>query len=117
MFKLYPRCRKVSFRIGLSEVVFDVPLLTKTLHKGVQELIHFIREPTWMVPPRLQSLSLLKAVGVLAQIEMDDEGRFTPEQIRRFEADHDFYLRFIKAVEEQVNSNFSIVSNRHHPTP
>jgi hypothetical protein len=46
---------------------------------------------------------------VLAQIEMDDDENFTPEQIKKFRTDPELYLRFVKAVEKQVNNNFPIV--------
>jgi len=61
------------------------------------------------VPPRIQSLSVSKASGILKQIEFDDEERFTSAQIERFKADPELYRAFIKAIEEQVNSNFFIV--------
>ncbi|KAF2014268.1 FAD/NAD(P)-binding domain-containing protein [Aaosphaeria arxii CBS 175.79] len=83
--------------------------IVPAMQESVRELVHFIREPTWMVPPQLQSLSLSKASDILSQIQMDEKGRFLPEQIQRFKLDPDFYLSFIKAVEEQVNNNFSIV--------
>ncbi|KAI4597981.1 hypothetical protein KJ359_003789 [Pestalotiopsis sp. 9143b] len=86
--------------------------IVPSMQESARELIHFIREPTWIVPPRLQSLALTKAAGVLSQIEMDDEENFTTEQIQKFKADPIFYTKFVKAIEEQVNSNFFIVRSQ-----
>jgi hypothetical protein len=74
---------------------------------GAKQLVHFIREATWIVPPRTQSLA--KASGMLEQIELDGHERFTPAQIERFKADPELYRTFVKAIENQVNHNFSIV--------
>ncbi|KAI0151390.1 hypothetical protein BJ166DRAFT_486103 [Pestalotiopsis sp. NC0098] len=83
--------------------------IVPAMQEGARKLVHFIREPTWIVPPRLQSLALTKAAGILSQIDMDDEENFTSEQIGKFKADPVLYTKFVKAVEEQVNSNFFIV--------
>lgn len=50
-----------------------------------------------------------KAGSVLEKIEYDEEGNFTSVQIGRFKEDPEFYMTFVKAVEEQVNNNFQIV--------
>jgi len=80
------------------------------LSEGARELFHFIRGPTWIVPSRVQVLSASKAKHVMEQIELDDDERFTPAQIEKFKSDPEFYKKFVKAIEEQVNSNFFIVS-------
>ena len=36
---------------------------------------------------------------ILADIEIDEQENFTPEQIRKFKEDPDFYKKFVKAVE------------------
>jgi cation diffusion facilitator CzcD-associated flavoprotein CzcO len=85
-------------------------LISNDVHTVVSELVHFVRSPTWVVPPRLQVLANSKAGEVITQVEMDEEGNFSAEHIERFKADPAFYKRFVKAVEEEVNGNFPIVS-------
>lgn len=46
---------------------------------------------------------------ILADIKIDEQENFTPEQIRKFKEDPDFYKKFVKAVEKDVNGNFPIV--------
>ncbi len=76
---------------------------------GAKQLVHFIREATWIVPPRIQSLAMSQASGILEQIELDEHEKFTPAQIERFKANPELYRTFVKAIENQVNNNFSIV--------
>lgn len=63
------------------------------------------------MPPRLETLSLSKAGSILQQIEFDEQDNFTPAQIQRFKSDPEFYKRFVKTTEKEVNGNFPIVSN------
>ncbi|KAI1080434.1 FAD/NAD(P)-binding domain-containing protein [Whalleya microplaca] len=79
------------------------------LQPDVKHLVHFVREPTWIVPPRLQTLQMGKASSILDNIETDEAGNFTPAQIEKFRSDPSFYQTFVKTVEEEVNSNFPIV--------
>lgn len=76
---------------------------------GAKQVVHFIKEATWIVPPRMQSLAMSRAGGILEQIDLDEHERFTPAQIERFKADPELYRTFVKAIEEQVNNNFPIV--------
>lgn len=76
---------------------------------GAKQLVHFIREATWIVPPRIQSLAMSQASGILEQIELNEHEKFTPAQIERFKANPELYRTFVKAIENQVNNNFSIV--------
>lgn len=46
----------------------------------------------------------------MSQIELNEREEFTPSQIEKFKADPEFYLKFIKAIEVEVNGNFPIVS-------
>ena len=39
-----------------------------------------------------------------------DGDKFTPAQIAKFKADPEYYLEFVKAVEEEINGKFPIVS-------
>ncbi|KAK1512517.1 monooxygenase [Colletotrichum costaricense] len=77
--------------------------------KDAKEMIHFIRGPTWIMPPRVQTLLLGKAKQTMEQIELDDDENFTPAQIDKFKSDPALYKSFVKAIEEQVNNNFFLV--------
>lgn len=76
-------------------------------------MVHFIRSPLWLVPPRLQLLSMGKTAEIMGQIKVDEKGDFTEAQIERFKSDPVFYKKFVKLIEEDVNGNFPIVSIIH----
>ncbi len=76
----------------------------------VKRLVHIVRTPTWIPPPRLQVFAMSAAAEILSQVELDGDENFTPAQIEKFKADRFFYRAFVKAIEKEVNSNFSIVS-------
>ncbi|KAL3460223.1 FAD/NAD(P)-binding domain-containing protein [Aspergillus heterothallicus] len=78
------------------------------IQRDVKHLVHFVREPTWVVPSRLQLLAQSAGGGVLNEVSMDENSNFTDGQIERFKADPAFYKRFVKAVEEVVNGNFPL---------
>lgn len=46
---------------------------------------------------------------MLKEISLDAKENFTPEQIRRFEDDSDFYRRFVKGIEKDTSGNFKVV--------
>lgn len=46
---------------------------------------------------------------MLKEIDLDAKENFTPEQIRRFEDDPDFYRRFVKGIEKDTSGNFRLV--------
>lgn len=75
----------------------------------VKELVHFVRSPTWIVPPQQQALTASEAGEILQSVEMDGD-KFTEAQIEKFKSSPEYYLQFVKAVEEQINSKFSLVS-------
>jgi hypothetical protein len=50
-----------------------------------------------------------KIPEILSSLEMDGFN-FTPNQIEKFKASSEYYLKFVKAVEVEINSKFSIVS-------
>lgn len=77
---------------------------------AVKSLVHFVREPTWVVPSRLQLLAQGAGGGVLDEVSMKENADFTEAQIERFKSDPEFYKKFVKAVEEVVNGNFPLVS-------
>lgn len=41
---------------------------------------------------------------------MDADENFTKEQIEAFENDPELYMKFVKAVEKEINSKFKMVS-------
>ena len=47
---------------------------------------------------------------ILKEIDIDDQENFSKEQIDKFNTDPDFYRRFVKAIEKEVNGAFPIVS-------
>jgi hypothetical protein len=48
---------------------------------------------------------------MLGSLDMDGEN-FTSKQIEKFKTSPEYYLEFVKAVEEQINGRFPIVSLR-----
>jgi cation diffusion facilitator CzcD-associated flavoprotein CzcO len=75
----------------------------------VTKLVHFIRSPTWIAPPQTERLGAGKDGKFLASIQMNGD-KFTEEQIKIFKHSPETYMRFVKAVEEVVNSKFKIAS-------
>jgi len=61
-------------------------------------------------------LATTKAAGILKDIEMDG-GKFTPKQIEKFKSDPRYYLQFVKAIEEEVNSRFPSVCPIFYQNP
>ena len=76
----------------------------------VQKLVHVIRTPTWIIPPRVQVFAMGAAGEVLKDIEMDGQENFSQAQIEKFHADPEYYRRFVKAIEKEINGTFPIVS-------
>lgn len=74
--------------------------------------MHFVRDPTWVVPGRLQLLAQGAGGGILSEVDMKENADFTAKQIERFKYDPAFYKKFVKAVEEVVNGNFPLVRFR-----
>lgn len=56
-----------------------------------------------------QSKELLQILGELG---IDDQENFSQETIERFKSDPEFYRRFVKAVEKEVNNAFPMVRHR-----
>ncbi|KAK3935553.1 hypothetical protein QBC46DRAFT_358167 [Diplogelasinospora grovesii] len=83
--------------------------IVPALQPDVQRLVHFVRDPTWMAPPRLQVLAAGAAGNMLSEVELDENECFTPAQIARFKADPQFYRRFVKSVEQEVNGNYPLM--------
>ncbi|KAL0935781.1 monooxygenase [Colletotrichum truncatum] len=78
------------------------------LQKEAQHIVHFVRDPTWVVPSRLQLLVQGSGDNIIEEVEIDEDQDFTPAQVQRFKTDPAFYRKFVKAVEEVVNGNFPL---------
>ncbi|CAG8984286.1 hypothetical protein HYALB_00010711 [Hymenoscyphus albidus] len=76
------------------------------IQKDVKQLFQFLRSPLWVVPPQQQMLS--QSVNILKEVKMDGD-KFTPEQIEKFTSYPEYYLRFVKAVEEEINGKFPML--------
>ncbi|CAJ2501024.1 Uu.00g038770.m01.CDS01 [Anthostomella pinea] len=87
--------------------------LLPAIQPGVKELYHFVRTPTWIVPPRIMTMKVIggPAKPMLSQIELDEKENFTPTQIEKFKSDPTFYRKFVKAIEQDINGAFPIVIN------
>ncbi|EPE08161.1 phenylacetone monooxygenase [Ophiostoma piceae UAMH 11346] len=79
------------------------------LQPHVKKLVHVIRTPTWIVPPRVKIFAMGAAGAVLRDVELDKDENFTPEQIKRFQNDPAFYRTFVKTIEKEVNNTFPIL--------
>ena len=75
----------------------------------VKKLVHVIRTPTWIIPPRVKIFAMGAAGAVLRDVELDKDENFTPEQIARFQSDPALYRTFVKTIEKEVNNTFPIV--------
>lgn len=61
----------------------------------------------------VMSLKAMKgpASKILEDIEMNEQGDFSPAQIERFKSDPELYRSFIKTIEKDASGNFPIVSD------
>ncbi|KAI2780749.1 FAD/NAD(P)-binding domain-containing protein [Daldinia loculata] len=87
--------------------------LLPTIQPGVKKLYHFVRTPTWIIPPRILSMKVMggPAKDILGEIELDEKENFTQRQIERFKSDPAFYRKFIKTIEKDSNGAFALVVN------
>lgn len=84
--------------------------LVPQIQPGVKKLHHIVRTPTWVIPPRRQTMMAMgDAKELLAQIEVDEKEDFSENTIAKFKSDPDFYRTFVKGIEREVNSAFPIV--------
>ncbi|RSL71786.1 hypothetical protein CEP53_001363 [Fusarium sp. AF-6] len=88
--------------------LLDSTGILKEIQPAVKSLVHFVREPTWVVPSRLQILVQGAGGGVLDEVGLRENADFTEAQIERFKSDPEFYMKFVKAVEEVVSDNFPL---------
>jgi hypothetical protein len=70
-----------------------------------------VRSLTWITPSPQQTWKTGKVAEVLGNLEMNRDD-FDPKQIEKFKASTEYYLEFVKAVEEQISSRFPMVSLR-----
>ncbi|KAH6876607.1 hypothetical protein B0T10DRAFT_414468 [Thelonectria olida] len=82
--------------------------IVPAMQPDVEEMVHFVREPTWVVPSRLDLLLQGAGNGILSEVGLEENADFTQAQIDRFKSDPGFYKKFIKEVEEIVNGNFPL---------
>lgn len=89
--------------------------IVPAIHADVKKLVHVVRTPTWIIPPRVQIFNMGAAAEVMSNVELDDEENFSAEQIARFKSDPAFYRSFVKTIEKETNNSFPIVSDRCRP--
>ncbi|KAI1390283.1 uncharacterized protein F4822DRAFT_231430 [Hypoxylon trugodes] len=85
--------------------------LLPTIQPAVKKLVHFVRTPTWIIPPRIMSMMVMggPAKEILSEIELDEKENFTPRQIEKFKNDPAFYRKFVKIMEKDMSGTFPIV--------
>ncbi|KAI0017643.1 hypothetical protein F4780DRAFT_782145 [Xylariomycetidae sp. FL0641] len=83
------------------------------MQPDVKKIYHFIRTPTWVIPPRVMAMKILggPAKDMLSQIEMDENENFSQAQIQRFKDDPAFYREFVKVIEKNTNDAFYTIIN------
>ena len=79
-----------------------------------EKLYHLFRTPTWVLPPRIMAWKMMgqnkELLEILGEIGIDAQENFSQETIERFKSDPEFYGRFVKAVEKEVNNGFPMVN-------
>lgn len=55
------------------------------------------------------------AKSILSQLELDKEENFSAAQIEKFKNDSEFYKKFVKTIELDLNGAFSIVGIKCFP--
>ncbi|KAI5861733.1 FAD/NAD(P)-binding domain-containing protein [Durotheca rogersii] len=87
--------------------------LLPAIQPKTKKLYHFIRTPTWVIPPRITSMTMLggPAKSVLSEIELDEKENFSQRQIEKFKLDPEFYHKFVKTIERDINGTFPLVLN------
>ncbi|KAI1329152.1 hypothetical protein F5Y16DRAFT_113280 [Xylariaceae sp. FL0255] len=81
------------------------------IHPGLKQLYHFVRTPTWILPPRIAAMMMMKspASPLLAELGLHKSETFTAEHIEKFSNDPEFYLKFIKTIEADINGAFALL--------
>lgn len=83
--------------------------IVPAIQPDVKRLVHVVRTPTWIIPPRVQVFAMGAAGPMLKQIQMDEQENFSPEQIEKFKTDPELYKTFVKTIEKEVNGAFPII--------
>ncbi|OIW35313.1 FAD/NAD(P)-binding domain-containing protein [Coniochaeta ligniaria NRRL 30616] len=84
--------------------------LVPEIQPGAEKLYHIVRTPTWVIPPRRQAMLVMgNAKDILSEIELDEKENFSQATIARFKSDPDFYRRFVKGIEREVNNGFPVI--------
>ncbi|KAK4217664.1 hypothetical protein QBC37DRAFT_39521 [Rhypophila decipiens] len=82
------------------------------LQPGAKKISHIIRTPTWLPPPRIQAWKMTgQAQDIMGEIHLDEKENFSRETIARFKTDPEFYHRFVKAIEVELNKTLPIVES------
>ncbi|KAI1811259.1 hypothetical protein GGS20DRAFT_588689 [Poronia punctata] len=83
------------------------------IHPAVEKVYHFVRTPTWVLPPRRMAMMMMNgpAKPILGQLEIDEKEDFSAAQIEKFQDDPEFYRKFVKAVELDINGAFATLLN------
>lgn len=53
------------------------------------------------------------AKSILSQLELDQQENFSAAQIEEFKNDPDFYKKFVKTIELDLNGAFAVVGITH----
>ncbi|KAI8948942.1 hypothetical protein F4801DRAFT_580981 [Xylaria longipes] len=83
------------------------------IHPAVKKLYHFVRTPTWILPPRILAMMMMDspAKSILGQLELDKKENFSAAQIEKFKNDSEFYKKFVKTIERDLNGAFALLLN------
>ncbi len=78
---------------------------------AVKKLYHFVRTPTWILPPRIMAMMMMDgpAKSVLSQLELDKKENFSEAQIEKFKNNPELYKKFVKTIELDSNGTFAAV--------
>ncbi|TGJ82536.1 hypothetical protein E0Z10_g6203 [Xylaria hypoxylon] len=83
------------------------------IHPAIKKLYHFVRTPTWILPPRIMAMMMMDgpAKSILSQLELDKKENFSKAQIEKFKNDPELYKKFIKTIELDINGAFAVLLN------
>lgn len=72
----------------------------------VKKLYHPIRTPTWILPPRAETMKRSPAASFFNEIGMDAQENFTSDQIQRFKDDQAFYEKVMHMLDSESTIKF-----------
>ncbi|KAI0970307.1 hypothetical protein F4678DRAFT_136338 [Xylaria arbuscula] len=81
------------------------------IHQAVKKLYHFVRTPTWILPPRIMAMMMMDgpAKSILSQLDLDKDENFSEAQIEKFKNDPELYKKFVKTIELDLNGAFAVL--------